>query len=493
MKISEYTDRINEIEPSGSFISETEVLMKKLRDEKNPEKTASRSDSVITLVTVDPTARKSMLRAAAAAAAVIVCIAAVKIYNAGRADSDSIVGGTMPSETAADTDEPEETTVLIYDTDSTDTISELIVTAAPENSGTVTEENNEAVTSAPENSSEQTYGAVTSPASEETSALTSSEPAVSVSSAPAVTSVPASEISPPAVISSSAQNVTVTSVTSETSETTVTSVTSSEFSETTRSSYSEDREDIISAEADYSPSEDHTSELFMYDDAEEDSEDHYEEDYYGYESAEAYDIFSAGGGISESDDPVHLNGFGDEEYFMEEDDIVEADTENVSGIYAASYKNTSELDILSAADEIYVPDNVSMLEDGTFYVEVMPGFDEYDEKSGNLSGGKPFSVPENETDDLSMLIGCVTEICYRNDAVYSAKRNDTVNYRYKITVCSAEEDERGALMFEIIYNNDVLIINRCDNGTESSEKYSISRSDAYSIDRVIAVLNEYDH
>ncbi len=454
MNINDYKDDINKIVPSESFISETEALMKAARDR---QLIAPRSITV----------RRNVLRSLAAAAAVLVCAAAVNLYI--RNMNTGIVGGEKSADTEIDSAAYEDIISSVNAPAADETaVSGNIETDASDITETAEKEETEEIAEIEE--TEEIEEIISTAETADISDEVPETEDVPVTTAAAVEEMPIAE-----------------SVPAETS--------AEKIPEETGST-----ESIMpAAEPPAVPQEETEELLFEYEeDSSYDAGLYTDEEFIG--GSDVYDhtdALNAGGintgaglgagGMYDSDD----GGAAvteEEECFEEEAGQSNYGgysygyggyggtgwTASVSNTYSASYNmNSTDMDILSAKDEVYVPDSIDMLDKGTYYMKVSSGKEKADISSD---------------DDLSLdgVIGCIDNISYNNSPVYSDKKTDMDDCRGKIEICSAQSGGGDTVMFEVMYNDEYMVINRYDNGTVSSERYTISESDVKKADSVLS-------
>lgn len=443
--IHDYTKSMSRIMPSESFISDTEALMKKVRDEQLAQKQEAPAVSQtqtahITMTSNASNGRKKGLRYAAAvlstAAAAVICITAVNLASRSD-DEDDMALDTAPAATEAKITEesrPAETVPM------------------PETEAAETEQPSEdKITD--ENDSESDFAYNTVPVEpddigEKTTSFTSREPELTAAETERTLSQTETEES------TAAQQSKSISEKSEAAE--------------TQPSY----DDEVSA-ANY------TDEQPLM--AIQDTNENYCDD-----SVSADD--SAGTMMAFGDTPMYVPDFyGVEEYETADEDIEEDsadggyDTASPEVYTIASYEHS-----FAAADEVYVPDSISGLESGSYQLTISAGFDDYDEATGTVSSGAEADISADNGEELAQIMYAVETAVNGKNAVYSDSEASLPDYRYRISVYSAADGENGALLFEILYNDSTLVINRFDNGTVSSEKYLLSQTDYKQTDSIIS-------
>lgn len=443
--IHDYTKSMSRIMPSESFISDTEALMKKVRDEQLAQNNAAPAapqtqTAHITMTSNASNGRKKGLRYAAAvlstAAAAVICITAVNLASRSD-DEDDMALDTAPAATEAKITEesrPAETVPMPE--------TEVAETEQP-SEDKITDEN--------DSESDFAYNPVPvepDDIGEKTTAFTSQEPELTTAETERTLSRTETEENTAAQQSRSINE-------------------KSEAAET-QPSY----DDEVSA-ANYTDEQP----LMAIQDT--------NEDYYD-DSVSADD--SAGTMMAFGDAPMYVPDFyGVEEYETTDEDIEEDsadggyDTASPAVYTIASYEHS-----FAAADEVYVPDSISGLESGSYQLTISAGFDDYDEATGTVSSGAEADISADNGEELAQIMYSVETAVNGKNAVYSDSEASLPDYRYRISVYSAADGENGALLFEILYNDSTLVINRFDNGTVSSEKYLLSQTDYKQTDSIIS-------
>ncbi|MCI5752006.1 MAG: hypothetical protein MR038_05900 [Oscillospiraceae bacterium] len=443
--MNEYKASMNKIVPSGSFISETEALMKKIRDEQNKTADNSKTDSLpenAQRIDISADSRtikiKKWTMGLSAAAAVLVCAVTLNVYNKANVDSQMTKDvETEVSETTvfSEAEASPETTAPAEEKDDITTVVEEITETSAETEAPAAEEKITAET-------EKT------PA-EKTDTDTGRKDRESDSSAPE------------AEHSEDAPGINAANTMDEGPSATV---------------YEEE-----SSSDDYVPyGYDHQTEYY--------------EDEYPEEEADDSDYGT----------PVWVPSFIDEDEVMEEeaaveeyDDSGEGTVPLVTAIDEQSYDSSPvsryTLDVSfstasSDADEVYVPDTISDLDSGEYYISAEAGFDEYDPVSGTFIVSNGAMFDESVTNINSSIIDEITGLTASKSQYHCDSETKMYDYRYKITIYSADESENNAKLFEITFNNGELVINRYDNGTVSSGKYTLTAEEFEELDSFIGSL-----
>lgn len=421
--MDEYKESMNRILPSESFISETEALMKKIRDENETKEINEQTkeniktgDISIDFAANDRTARiKKWTIGLSSMAAALVCIFAISSSNSADVKEGMVTdsySGEISVETAAETE-----TEIVTAAETTVTES-AYETTFPETS---------AVTLPPENRDEdENPQAEKSEKSHDRDEKIKSDSAPEGRGADGANSMggenfteppaPAADESPESTISVYAVDERVTfTVSGEISEETTSGSNGlMDYQPPVYVDYSwQDEEEIVDEETvgDYSG--------YFY-------SDHYEE-------------------APETNAPIMLLSASEENFYMD-------------------------------ADAVYVPDSISEMNEGEYFLTVEAGFDSY---SGNDSGLLVGAVSEEihddtESSDIISTIAAVSEDC---QSAFSENEQTMNNYRYSVKVCSSDKNEGEEILFEIRYDKNTLMINRYDNGTVSSEIYYLEEDD----------------
>lgn len=210
------------------------------------------------------------------------------------------------------------------------------------------------------------------------------------------------------------------------------------------------------------------------------------------ETAPALDSYSVSEGINEDEVtdteyngiPVYVPGFGGIGYEEDDEESEEAvespyNYENVTPeVYSLRFGYDIETQNIEAADKVYVPDSIFSLDSGEYYLVITPGFDDYDPINGTAYAPAEVKVNENDTENIELIMSRMLNAASDSDASYYDSEQRLSDYRYEIAVYSADESEDNAMLFDISFNSDCLVINRYDNGTVSSVEYALS-SDEY--------------
>lgn len=434
--------------PSESFISDTEALMKKVRDEQLAQNKAAPAapqtqTAHITMTSNASNGRKKGLRYAAAflstAAAAVICITAVNLASRSD-DEDDMALDTAPASTEAE---------LSAESTAAETTAVTETTAVGSEQPSEYKTNNE-------DNSENGFAQNTVPVEpDDIGTKTTSEFTLEENY---VTAEETERTLPQTETAESTSGQQSRSV-SETNE--------------TQDSQSSNDDDIALA--------DYTDEQPLM--AVQETTD----EYYG-DNVSADD--SEGTMMAFGDTPMYVPDFyGDEDY-----DITEENDETVEDIadsaYDASmpsvYTIASYEHSFAAADEAYVPDSISGLESGSYELTISAGFDDYDEATGTVSSGAEADISADNGEELAQILYAIETAVSGKNAVYSDSEAYLPDYRYRISVYSAADGENGALLFEILYNESTLVINRFDNGTVSSEKYSLTQTNYKQTDSIIS-------
>lgn len=439
--MDEYRISMDKITPSASFISDTESMMKKIRDEQAAKKSIDIPPQSETMPLMDlfgKEARRRRIKKAAAAfsaaAAVLIAAVSLNLYNKVNIPNvDTSVTEKTVSESSGETGEEMLSAVTEPE------ITVTTVTSSAED-GTLLE-------------TQEIYGETSQDISEGDGSYDDSidlaEEEVTAQAEPAQTEA-SGQKSP----RNGHDGVHSANIMSD-SGTGTAPVT---YPENDSGSHSDSgNDDINPNEAGYSVSE----------------------SYYDAPKAEEteYD------GI-----PVYVPGFGGEGY---EEDIYEEDNEESDGTPVSSYnyENVStevyslrfSYDIgtenIEAADKVYVPDSIFSLDGGEYYLVITPGFDDYDPVNKTASAPQEVRVNENDTENIDFIMSSMMSAASGSDASYYDSEQRLSDYRYNIAVYSADESEDNAMLFDISFNSDCLVINRYDNGTVSSVEYAISRDE----------------
>lgn len=442
--MNEYKKSMDNIVPSESFISETEALMKQALAQKRTADKISQNNNR-KKITFRTTA------AVSAAAAVFICIAAAGVYNSSRVGSDMVTEEVIINETVSETDIVSEVTTVseadtIYVSEPVSETRAVSDTDPADISETETAAETEIV-----NVSETNAPVITEEISDETEAAA----VVGHDEAPVVTSS-AEEVVEEAV------SVSFTAETVQTEQTTQPLQTESIVTEPEIS--------VTEEEYDIAP---HNSDENEYDDA-------------LVEAEEAYDE----GASDSAGAPVYVPPFDDADYgygSIDEEEAAEETEESAPMPITLSLKSYDP-DMFSTVNEVYVPDYVTDLEIGSYNMTITAGYDEFDEETGAIISGGDVYLSNDMISQLERIIYTLDNVSGNSRSSHMDKESVLYNYRYKITVNSAIADEDNALLFEIAFDSNALIINRYDNGTVSSDRYDLSENDYMQIDTVLSSL-----
>ncbi|MBQ8569615.1 MAG: hypothetical protein IJ446_10410 [Oscillospiraceae bacterium] len=423
--MNEYKKSMENIVPSESFISETEALMKQALAQKRAGSISS--DKKRSKITVRTTAAFS------AAAAVFICIAAAGVYNNSHVDSGIVTEETVTTaETIAETVTETDTVVVSETASDTEILSDI--------------ENDLPVIA---NEYSQENVPVTEAAYDETTAVTSADEAIEEE-----IEEEAAPVSFTAEMITTEQNVpdTESTVTEQ-----ITEMSAAEISVTENVI----TEDIIAVH-----------DFVEYDDAQ-------------VEAEEAYDEGSA----DSSGAPLYvppLDGYSYDS--IDQEEAVEEEADESIAIPMTLSLRSYDPEMFSAVNEVYVPDYVTDLDSGSYSMTLTAGYDEFDEETGAVISGGEVYLSSDMISYNENIINTLSNVTGNSPSSHMDKESEMNNYRYKIAVNSALEDEDNALMFEITYDENVMIINRYDNGTVSSERYELSETDYNDIDTVLSSL-----
>lgn len=448
--MNEYNNSMNKIVPSESFISETEALMRKLRDEQNECSNDTKENPLPEEVKrIDISANAKTIRmkkwtiGLSAAAAVMVCAVSLNVYNRTQVETSmtqdvetEVSETTASAETTAPVSEGEDeasatTTAsaaeIIEETSAVTTASEIIKEEDKENDTKNEQRNNGSdKQSSDSNDDEQDpdFGA---------------EPSES-HGVDAVNTVD-DNIKPVEYT----EPVSPTEGEPMPSETVYTG-----WNWNDPSDYIEEEEPESDVDTEYGapvwvPSfideslEEEVSDEDFYDEAEEEADD-YSVSETSYNTAPAYTL-----------------------------DV--------------SFKSS-----LSGADDVYVPDSISDLDEGEYYISAEAGFDEVNDSTGQLiaSGGTTFS--ETDVEKNSGIIAVILSVTEGKGQYHYDEETKMYDYRFKLTIYSADKSENNAKLFEIIFNKGELVINRYDNRTVSSEKYILTDEEYNRLDSYLRSL-----
>lgn len=413
--IDEYKNIMDRIEPSESFISETEKLMKKIRDEqyeKETNKEINKAEEIkISIVDNEKEDRVKRIKkwtiGVSAVAAAFVCV--ITVGYTGRVRVKENMTKPEKSETVETESEiASETSEKISETETTALTEE---TEAGEE--TISFDSVDEETAFDDEESVETEESFDNMAEEEALENTEGKPQDGINSKNSVVN----EIQDGQTVTETASDDSNEEIAAEESE------------------ESEDNPEIVSYEEDggeSSESEYNTAEIPVYVPSlyEEYEDDEYDE--YVYDGADS--------------------GYED----------------GVTGNSSISFLSVSYSEEYEKADEVYVPDSIAELDEGEYYIDVEAGYASY--------SGDEMTVPYISLSDsyscgeiISALVN-VTESC---NGVYTETEQTSVNYRYKISIYSSDVNENNALLFEIYYDDEKVIFNRHDNDTVSSETYFI--------------------
>lgn len=204
------------------------------------------------------------------------------------------------------------------------------------------------------------------------------------------------------------------------------------------------------------------------------------------EAQEAYDEGTA----DSAGAPVYVPSFDDADYGYDSIDNEEAaeETEESYPMPMTLSLKSYNPDMFSTLNEVYVPDYVTGLDNGSYSLTVTAGYDEFDEETGAVISGGQVYLSSDMTSQNQQIIYSVDSITAASPSSHIDKESVMYNYRYKISVNSAVADEDNALLFEIIYDSESMIINRYDNGTVSSERYELNETNYTELDTVLSSL-----
>lgn len=450
--MNEYKNSMNKIVPSETFISETEALMRKLRDEQNGKIIEKKSDAMpedIRKIDISSNSRTIRMKkwtiGISAAAAVLVCAVSLNVYNKANVDSSMTKDAeTETSETtaSAETTAPavDEETVDRETTSANDEeiaeeiMAEMLSPDTPDE-GSGEEENGSSADKKEQNDPERSADDAASDNNDKSNSDFGADP-------------------------SEQNGINAANYVDENGEPVVYSDSDGSWDGTYDTQYSEwDRSD--------------TDDHYEYDDTDS-TEDP------GYGSPVWVPTF-----IDESDDDT-------EDYDYDDDSGEEPDLYAVAGtaydtpsVYAldVSFKSA-----VSGADEVYVPDAISDLEEGEYYITAEAGFDDVDESSGQLIASEGMTFPDSDTNSNSAIIAEICRLTEDKGQYHYDEETKMYDYRYKLTIYSSDKSENNAKLFEIIFNNGELVINRYDNGTVSSEKYIITEEEYAELDSFLRTL-----
>ncbi|MCR5166319.1 MAG: hypothetical protein K6C13_03755, partial [Oscillospiraceae bacterium] len=152
-------------------------------------------------------------------------------------------------------------------------------------------------------------------------------------------------------------------------------------------------------------------------------------------------------------------------------------SESVSYCSAAYNLSASKISVLIPSDEIYVPDSIDMLEPGTFNTVISSNYDMYDAGTDTVSARATADIAADDTRSQSGIVNAFIDITSDKNAVYADTEYRLTDAKYTITIYSDKDNEAGTKLFEIEYNSGGMVINRYDNGTVTSERYTISDDD----------------
>lgn len=430
--IDEYRISMDKITPSASFISDTESKMKKIRDEQTAKKSIDilpQSETMPLMDLFGKEARRRRIKKAAAAfsaaAAVLIAAVSLNLYNKVNIPNvDTSVTEKTVSESSGETGEEMLSAV---------TEPEITVT-------TVTSFVEDETLSETQEIYDETSQNISEGDSSYDDSIDLAEEEVTVQAESAQTDV-SGQKSP----RNGHDGVNSANIMSD-SGTGTAPVT---YPENDSGSHSDSsNNDVIPNEAGYSVSE----------------------SYYAPEAEETeYD------GI-----PVYVPGFegaGYEGDIEESDDVLESpySYENVSAeVYSLQFSYDIGTENIKAADKVYVPDSIFSLDGGEYYLVITPGFDDYDPVNKTASAPQEVRINENDTENIDAVMSSVMSAASGSDASYYDSEQRLSDYRYNIAVYSADESEDNAMLFDISFNSDCLVINRYDNGTVSSVEYAIS-------------------
>lgn len=453
--MNEYKASMNKIVPSESFLSETEALMKKIRDEQNGTANNTNIDALpeagqrIDINTNSRTIRiKKWTMGLSAAAAVLICAVSLNVYNRANVDTQMTRDAeteTSESAASAETEVTAETTAPAEEADETTTVTEeeketAPVTESPEEEEIIAETEK---TPDEKNNSDDKKNDSKQERSDDSSSDFGAEPS---DDSPGINAVNAVDDEPVTVYEEESA--------------------ADDYVTTTYDPYGND----------------YLIESYLYD-----------EEYYGEETADTDTEYGA---------PVWVPSFIDEsmeEDAVEEDIFDDSDAgtvpvaEGFEEPYSYSSADTYTLDVsfksaASAADEVYVPDTISDLDAGEYYISAEAGFDEYDPNSGTFVVSNGAMFDESVTDVNSSIVDKLTGLTASKNQYHYDAETKMYDYRYKLTIYSADEAENNAKLFEITFKKGELVINRYDNGTVSSEKYTLTTEEYKELDSFIGSL-----
>lgn len=430
MKMTDYINDMKNIAPSESFISETEKLMKAVRDKD--------TGTVIKADDGEKLRRTRIhLSVAASAAAAVVCIAAVGLYIRNSTPSgivappavtseetDGAVLGTIPTAGGTETDTTESVSSSEIDTE------DIIL---PDKTGTESDETTvlAAGITADEDHPEavQTEEHITEERKSEVQ-QTVSEPEIIEDETP--------EEEPQYEDVQMYEAAPINNVTEQT-----------------------EHEDISDEKYAVAEQKLYAEEIINEDDSSNDlygsygipQSPQYEEEEYEEESIES--------------DAYEDSGFV----------YAPGSSESVSYCSAAYNLSASKISVLIPSDEIYVPDSIDMLEPGTFNTVISSNYDMYDAGTDTVSAGGTADIAADDTKSQADIVNVFIGITSDKNAVYADTEYRFTDARYTITIYSDKDSEAGTKLFEIEYDSGGMVINRYDNGTVTSERYTISEDD----------------
>lgn len=449
--IGEYRSSMDKITPSASFISDTESMMKKLRDEQTAKKSIDissppQSETMPLIDLFSKEARRRRIKKAAAAfsaaAAVLIAVVSLNIYNKVNIPNvDTSVTEKTVSESSGDTEEATQSAV---------TEPEITVT-------TVTSSfEDEVFSETQEIYDDETPQDLSEDDGSYDDGIVIAEEEVTAQAEPVQT-----EASGQNRTRSGHDGVNSANIMSE-GGTGTAPVTYPENDSVSNSDSGNN--DVMPNEANYSVSE----------------------SYYAPEAEETeYD------GV-----PVYVPGFGGEGY---EEDIEETDDvlgspysyENISAeVYSLHFSYDIGTENIEAADKVYVPDSIFSLDSGEYYLVITPGFDDYDPVNKTASAPQEVRINENDAENIDAVMSSMMSAASDSDASYYDSEQRLSDYRYNIAVYSADESEDNAMLFDISFNSDSLVINRYDNGTVSSVEYAISDDEYHNSNDAVEQLYE---
>lgn len=447
--IDEYRISMDKITPSASFISDTEALMKKIRDEQTAKKSIDIPPQSETMPLMDlfgKEARRRRIKKAAAAfsaaAAVLIAAVSLNLYNKVNIPNvDTSVTEKTVSESSGETGE---------ETRSAVTEPEITVTTVTSSA------EDEIISETQEFYDDDIPQDLSEGDGSYDDNIDLTEEEATVQAEPAQT-----EASGQKGFRNGHDGVHSANIMSD-GGTDTAPVTYPENDSVSNSDSGNN--DVMPNEANYSVSE----------------------SYYAPEAEETeYD------GI-----PVYVPGFGGEGY---EEDIEETDDvlgspysyENISSeVYSLHFSYDIGTENIEAADKVYVPDSIFSLDSGEYYLVITPGFDDYDPVNRTASAPQEVLVNENDTENIDFIMSSMMSAASSSDASYHDSEQRLSDYRYNIAVYSADESEDNAMLFEISFNSECLVINRYDNGTVSSVEYAISSGEYGDLNKAVEQLNE---